>query len=167
MPGAGHAIREWPAESFGRLARHLYEKQRLHIVVAGLARDAEKAQRIREVSGLDVAIFINLGVAQLVALIARAEIVVVNDSAGIHLAAALGRRGVAISMGMSLVDFHPYPPGFGAPVRFVYPPFLREAPSLEDALVRFKTSPKVPASDVEVEVVMEAVDSALREMPVP
>jgi ADP-heptose:LPS heptosyltransferase len=162
LPGAGQLLREWPAEKFGEIARRLHEKYGWHIAIAGTARDAEKARRIQEVSGTVPAIFTgSLSVVQLIALMARAALVVANDSAGIHLAAALRRKGVAVSNTMSLISFHPYPREFEPTVRFVYPQALREAESFETFLSHIQTQPKIPISEVEVETVWMEIEALL------
>jgi ADP-heptose:LPS heptosyltransferase len=163
MPGAGHAVREWPAENYGRLARHLFDRYGLSIVVTGGARDAEKARRIGSAAGLTpVDLTGRLSLPQLAGVVARAEVVLANDSGGIHLAAALGIKAVGMSMGFSLIDFHPYPPEMEPTVRFVYPPAIREAPSHEAFLAALPPGDRLNIEDVSVESVVEAVDELLQ-----
>jgi ADP-heptose:LPS heptosyltransferase len=162
LPGASHLPREWPPENFGRVARHLAGKHGLAIVVTGTAGDGEKARVIAASSGVPVIDLTGrLTLVQLVAVVARAEFILCNESAGVHLAAALRRRAVAVATDGSLISFHPDPPELGPTVRYVYPPVMRRAPSLETFGGR--TTAGIPASEVEVEAVIAEVDAALRD----
>jgi ADP-heptose:LPS heptosyltransferase len=162
LPGAGNAVREWPAENYGRVARYLFDRHGLSIVVSGAAGDADKARRIAETAGLPVLDLTGrLNLPQLVALVARAELLLSNESGGIHLAAALGTKGVAVSMGISLIHFHPYPPDMKTSVRFVYPPAIRDAPSYEAYLAATPRGERIPIEDVSVESVLETVNDLL------
>jgi ADP-heptose:LPS heptosyltransferase len=161
LPGASQLPREWPAENFGRVARHLTENHGLAIAVTGTAGDVEKAQCIARVSGVPVLDLAGrLDLVQLVAVMARAEFVLTNESAGGHLASALRRKAVAIATDGSLITFHPYPPELEPTVRFVYPPAIRQAPSL--APFAGRTTAGIPAAEVEVEAVIAEVDAVLR-----
>jgi ADP-heptose:LPS heptosyltransferase len=160
LPGASHLTREWPAEKFGLVARHLVEIYGLAIVATGTAGDAEKAQRIAQVSGVPVLDLTGqLSLVQLVAVVARAGFVLTNESGGGHLATALRRPAVAVATDGSIISFHPYPPELKPTVRFVYPPAIRQAASL--AQFGGRTTAGIPATEVEVETVIAAVDAAL------
>jgi ADP-heptose:LPS heptosyltransferase len=162
MPGAGQAVREWPAENYGRVARYLFDRHGLSIVVTGGTRDSDKARRIEKTSGLTpVDLTGRLSLPQLAAVVARAELVLANDSGGIHLTAALGRKGIAVSASSSLVDFHPYPADLNPTVRFVYPKAIREASSHEAFLAALVPGERVPVEEVSVEAVLETVDEVL------
>jgi ADP-heptose:LPS heptosyltransferase len=162
MPGAGFAIKEWPVESYGRAARHLSGRHGLGLVIAGRARDREKARRIGEIAGVvPIDLTGRLGLVQLVALVARAALVLGNDSAGIHLAAALDRKGIAVSGGTALIEFHPYPEAMHPTVRFVYPRIIREAESYRAYADGNLTGGRIPVSEVEVEAVVQAIDALL------
>ncbi len=160
LPGASHIPRVWPAENFGQVARHLEQKHGLDIVVTGTAGDAEKAERLAQAAGIPTLDLTGrLSLVQLVALVARAEIIVGNESAGAHLAAALQRPAVIIATDGSLISFHPYPPNISDKVTYIYPPIIRDAPSFEPFLGR--TTASIPALAVDVASVIVAVDAAL------
>ena len=145
-PGAAFGwTKRWPAERYGRLADILFERgfargvvigpdeRDLAIQVAGGARDPLPAL------GAD------LDPVELAALLARARVVITNDSGPMHLAAAVGTAVVSF--------FGPTDPGrtspAGSPFRildrhvFCSPCYLKECPyghecmkeiSAEDAL---------------------------------
>ena len=98
-PNAGRLSleRRWPAERFAALARRLVLEEGLAVVLVGtaderahtalvarVARDAGlPPEHVLDLSG-------RLGVGELCALLARARVLVSNDSGPMHLGAALG-----------------------------------------------------------------------------
>jgi len=103
-PGSAWPTKEWPVESFAALAAELSLRSGEHVVVVGTTGDQERARAILafvaargaapEAVGIDLTG--RTSTAELVAVIARASLVVANDSAPAHLAAALGRPTVAL-----------------------------------------------------------------------
>jgi heptosyltransferase-2 len=130
-PGAAFSwTKRWPPDRFGRLGVMLRDRQWSSAIVVGpgeegLAREVcAAAQTPLPILGLD------LGPIELAALLARARVVVANDSGPMHLAAAVGTPVVAF--------FGPTDPGRTAPTgapsrildRYVFcsPCFLKECP---------------------------------------
>jgi len=96
-PGAAYGpAKRWPAARFAEVGRALAERHAAPIVVMGAGGDAPAAAEVaaaipgaRDLAGkTDLAAFM--------ATIARARLVVTNDSGAMHLAAAFGTPGVAI-----------------------------------------------------------------------
>jgi heptosyltransferase II len=85
-PGSAWPTKEWPVESFAKLAAELAAHSGERIVVVGTAADRGHARTILS----------HLATRGLVAVVARASLVVANDSAPAHFAAALGRPTVAL-----------------------------------------------------------------------
>jgi lipopolysaccharide heptosyltransferase II len=145
-PGAAFAwTKRWPAERFGELARGLHDRGFSTAFAVGRneeeigARAAQASQVEAPVLGSD------LDPVELAALIARARVLIGNDSGPMHLAGAVGTPVVAF--------FGPTDPGRTAPSgsrsrildRYVFcsPCYLKECPyghecmreiSVEDAL---------------------------------
>jgi heptosyltransferase-2 len=95
-PGAEYGpAKQWPPEHFRALARALAASG-WPSVVAGLAKDRALGDRI--LAGLPGALNLcgETNLVQLVAVLARATLLVSNDSGAMHLAAALGRPQVAL-----------------------------------------------------------------------
>jgi heptosyltransferase-2 len=95
-PGAEYGpAKQWPAGHYADLARGLAARGR-RVIVAGLAQDRLLGDAILS----DVSGGLNLcgetTLPQLVALLARARLVVSNDSGAMHVAAALGRPQIAL-----------------------------------------------------------------------
>lgn len=114
-PGSAWATKRWPAARFGRLATMLSREFDAVAVVGSRADAALAGEALRALaetgSGAPVAVDLcgRTDVAGLVASIARARLVVANDSAPGHVAGALGIPVVSL--------FGPTVPSFGfAPI---------------------------------------------------
>jgi lipopolysaccharide heptosyltransferase I len=88
LPGTNWPTKRWPVEYFAALVGPLRQRFGLESVVAGGSDVADIAAQIPRATNL-VGQTSNL--RQLVALLARADLVIANDSGPMHIAAALGR----------------------------------------------------------------------------
>ncbi len=86
-PGAGWATKRWPAPRFHELAAHL-ERQGLRVIACGSAAEQELCREV--VRTLDHGGVADLSVGDLCTLVTGARVVIANDSAVAHLAAAAG-----------------------------------------------------------------------------
>lgn len=111
-PTARWLSKRWPIERFVEIAHRLDALGFHHIVVvaAGAERDqtlpllqAKVGPQVHDLVG-------GTSVGQLMAMIARAQLVIANDSAALHIAVGLGRRSVAI--------FGPTDPATVGPYRY-------------------------------------------------
>jgi heptosyltransferase I len=93
-PSAGWGAKEWPAARYGAVAGELIDAGFAVLVNAGSTDDA-RAREVVEVSG-GRAVAVPGSMAQLIALVRRASLVIAGDTGPLHLAAALGRPVVAI-----------------------------------------------------------------------
>lgn len=95
-PGAAYGpAKQWPPSYFDAVAKHFSEKGWRIAVVGGPNDRAAAEQSCASVpNALNVAGKTNL--AQLMAVLAKATVVISNDSGPMHLAAALGKTGVAL-----------------------------------------------------------------------
>ena len=92
-PAAGIAWRCWPAERFGRVAAGLVRERDARVLVVGVPGDRERAEAVRAAAGPAAAVRIAFAcwpLAELVALLERADLLVSNESGPTHLAAAVG-----------------------------------------------------------------------------
>lgn len=101
-PGAAWETKRWPAERFAELARALAPRTGARVVVIGTPTDRVHASRIAAALATVPAArpLVDLTgrttTGELVAVLARADLVVANDSAPAHVAAALGRPVVSL-----------------------------------------------------------------------
>jgi len=111
-PGANWLPKRWPAESLAELIKRIKQKFQLNIAISGADKDRQLSRRIIEQSGggaFDFTGETTLG--QLGALMQEARIVISADSGPMHIAAATGRKVVALFGPTSAVITGPYPPG--------------------------------------------------------
>lgn len=98
-PGSAWATKKWPAAYFGEAAAALCRAGRDPVVVIGTRADRPHAEEIaRAVAGAGgrtIDATDGTSIAEAVAWIASARIVLANDSAPAHIGAALGRPVVA------------------------------------------------------------------------
>jgi ADP-heptose:LPS heptosyltransferase len=89
LPGASCAARRYPAERFAAAARLTRERTGLPVVVAGGERERELTAALAAAApgALDLGGATDVG--ELAALVARAAVVLANDSFGMHVADAL------------------------------------------------------------------------------
>jgi len=124
LPGASESFREWPPERFAEVGRHLFLNHGLRSVVIGSRADHSKALTIQkcipEIPTDNLCGQLTL--PQVIYLMSKCEIGITNDSGGIHILAAINKRGIAISNCNSFGLFSPYPKQISDTVSFVYPP---------------------------------------------
>jgi len=92
-PGSGDNFhgRRWPTRRFGLVARRLVDEAKAVVAVTGGRGEAALAREVMEASERDVwDLSGRLDLKELVALLARARLLVSNDSGPVHLASALG-----------------------------------------------------------------------------
>ena len=105
-PGSVWPTKRWLPEGFARVIRKLQEKRGVRVVLLGGAADRDLCHQIARSAGGDVPIAAGeLSLLPAAALMENCRLVLSNDSAAAHLAAAAGRPVVAI--------FGPTVPQFG------------------------------------------------------
>ncbi len=99
-PGSAWATKQWPAAAFGQAAARLRTLGNDRVVVVGTRSDRplarEIARLVAEGGGDTIDATGGTTIADAVAWIARARLVLANDSAPAHIAAALGRPVVTM-----------------------------------------------------------------------
>jgi len=118
-PGAEYGeAKRWPAAHFAALARdHLGKGGQVWLF--GGPGDRGVAQEVADAAPGAVVLAGRTDLAQAVALLSLADAVATNDSGLMHVAAALGRRVVAIYGSSSPVMTPPLPPADAPPARVV------------------------------------------------
>jgi len=93
-PCSSHALRNWSATGYAQLARHAHRRQGFQVVLLGGRSDAERAMADAILEQAPDANCIDLvgkdTLKQMLALLARMDVLVSPDSGPAHLASALG-----------------------------------------------------------------------------
>jgi heptosyltransferase-2 len=96
-PGAEYGpAKRWPVENFLAVAKHFIEKQNAKIVLLGAPSDAPVAETLAAQLPEAENRVGKTSLAEFMAALASARLVVCNDSGAMHLASALGAPTVAI-----------------------------------------------------------------------
>lgn len=95
-PGAGWSNKQWPPERFGALASEIQRSHGLAWVVVWGPDEEPLARRVEESSAGAAMLAPPTGLADLMALVRHAAIVVAGDTGPIHLAAAAGTPVVGL-----------------------------------------------------------------------
>jgi len=99
IPGARWNTKRWPAERYGALVRQLNGKGHA-VVLLGSPDEKNLCDQIEHAAAQDHGAALNLAgktdLATMIAVLARARLVVGNDSGPLHVAVALGRPIVAL-----------------------------------------------------------------------
>lgn len=107
-PGAGDPRRRWPAERFAEVADRLAASG-ARIAVVGADGEADLVESVGGSMGAPaVLIRGELSIGGLAGLLARAAVVVGNDSGPLHLAAALGAPTVGVFWCGNLINAGPF-----------------------------------------------------------
>lgn len=96
-PGAKWATKEWPAEYFGELAGLLEKELNLVPLLVGSHAERETCENLVEQAGGHAKSLAGLtNLPTLAAILARAEILIANDSGPLHLGLAAQTRAVGL-----------------------------------------------------------------------
>jgi heptosyltransferase-2 len=98
-PGAAHgSAKRWPAESFGALCRQLARALGQPCVLVGSARERALGAAVRRHAGRGDLVDLTgrTDLASLIGVLARARLMIGNDSGAAHVAASLGRPAIAL-----------------------------------------------------------------------
>lgn len=91
------SAKRWPAASWGRFAREVQTRTGARIVLVGGPQDAPIAREVERFASSAVRSLVGqTRLEELVALVARADLVASGDSGPLHLAVALGRPALGV-----------------------------------------------------------------------
>jgi heptosyltransferase I len=153
-PTAGWGAKEWPAERYGAVAAEL-GKAGYRVLVNTASSGNPTAERVVQTSG-GAAVAIPCSIAEMIALVRRASLVMAGDTGPLHLAAALERPLVGLYGPTDPRRTGPFGVGARFPGRV-----LRDAASLTDHTRR--SEPEAGLSRVGADEVASAALEVLRE----
>jgi ADP-heptose:LPS heptosyltransferase len=113
VPGASWGPKMWPIANFAELAVKITQELGLKIILCGTQAEQSICGQVAGLSGVST---INLAgqttLVQMIEMIRHASLLVANDSASIHIAAATRTPSVCILGGGHFGRFLPYQPEF-------------------------------------------------------
>lgn len=95
-PGGERAAGVWPDEKFAQLADRLIQESKVEVILAGANTDRERVGRISQLMSGKGHLVYHSTLLQLISLLKSVDIFVGNDNGPMHIAAALGKRVVAL-----------------------------------------------------------------------
>lgn len=150
-PGAAWGSKRWPADRFATVARELVAAGH-DVVVTGSPAERELTEQVRVAAGLpwDADLGGRTSVESLLALVARARLVVTGDTGVAHLATAFARPSVVL--------FGPASPRLWGPPRRPYHRALWHGDGEREVLV---DEPDPVLLAIDVSEVLSAVDEVV------
>jgi ADP-heptose:LPS heptosyltransferase len=110
FPGASWIGRQWSVENFAEVVSRLHAKLGWAIVMCGGPSDVMLCQQIGDKLTITYVNFAGkTSLPELAGLIARARLLITNETSAVHIAAALGTPAVCIVGGGHYGRFLPYP----------------------------------------------------------
>jgi len=113
FPGASAAGHRWPASHFAAVARVIHQRTGWLPLVLGAEADGALGHAVVDVVPSAINLAGRTTVAELVAVVGNARLVLTNDTAAVHIAAATGVRAICIAGGWHWERFVPYPASLG------------------------------------------------------
>ena len=108
-PGAGRNFRCWPIEHFAQIADKIYAATHLKGVICGSESDKTLAARLMSLSKAPlIDVTGKTSLMELIGTIKGAKFVVGNETAAVHIAAAVGVKAICILGGGHFERFVPY-----------------------------------------------------------
>jgi hypothetical protein len=99
--GASQKAKQWPLESFLHVAESLLRSNNYHITLIGSAKDTKLADRFNGLPGVSNLIG-KTSPRELAAVLRNCDLIITNDSGPMHIAAAVGTKVIAITVGSAL-----------------------------------------------------------------
>jgi ADP-heptose:LPS heptosyltransferase len=111
-PGASRAIKQWPIERFAAVAQRLFEHTGWKGLVCGAQQEKQLGQALKRLCTAPLEDYTGrTTLPELADILRGARLVIANDSAAVHLAAATGVKSVCILGGAHYGTFAPYDTG--------------------------------------------------------
>jgi ADP-heptose:LPS heptosyltransferase len=161
--GAGSKLREWSSKKFAKIANYIYEKKGWEIVLTGsenekyleeeFTKNLKNKEQIINLIG-------KIKLDELISLINNAKILIANESASTHIAAALDTKTICISNGNHFTRFNPYPKEITEKIKYIYPPEIEkelEKGNTDKIIKKYYNGSKLDINKIEFKGVVDKI----------
>lgn len=164
FPGAGHKKRMWSIENFIEIAKYIYKKFNLQIVIAGSKSDSKIAMKLMFGANCGGTLCLTGGTTllELVKLISEAKILITNETGAAHIAAAVNCPFVCVSNGNHYGRFNPYPEEIYSNCVYVYPEEIRNESNKNLLLEKFRYGSDLDINTISSKLVIQAIENLLK-----
>jgi ADP-heptose:LPS heptosyltransferase len=164
FPGSNDAKRRWNTCNYAEICENLISKFGLQVVIplSGgekyIVDDISKrvkSEKLIDLSG-------QCGLTELAAIIADSEIVISNDTAAVHIAAAVGKRFLCISNGSYFGRFLPYPKNIFSEASYLFPDeIMKDLEGIENSISKWGLNSPYDINSISVVRVSEKIKDIL------
>ena len=164
FPGAQLSFRRWSPEKFAAIADFVKSEYQLDVIIAGGKQDERiSGEIIRYAKTEPKSMVGKTTFSQLIGIIAKAKLVVTNDTAAAHVAPALDVPVIALSQLNHYGRFLPYPPESQANMICLVPSRYSRLPK-EKLVEKYRSGSAVSINLITIEQVKQAIGRILAGM---
>ncbi len=157
--GGSEVHKRWAAENFAALANFLHHTYKAAIYLIGDTNDLPIAQKVCDLQPnlpiQNLAGKTNL--LELWSLLQYADLLVANESSGVHLAATLAVPTICLSNNTWHIGrFNPYPDSMQLPIHYIFP-FEIQGIDYEEITKKYTFQNRLSINDIAIEKVREKI----------
>ena len=164
FPGSSDAKRRWGTSNYAEICEYLISEFELQIVIPVGGGEKNIVDEIGKIVKSEKLIDLSgkCTLTQLAVVIADSEIVISNDTAAVHIAAAVGKRFLCISNGSYLGRFLPYPEAVFSEANYIFPDeIMRELETTKELLSKYELNSPFDINSISVDTVKEKIKELL------
>lgn len=153
----------WDTKNFISVAKYIYERFNLKIVLLGDAKDIEYSKKFKNhFENKYITDFTSkTNLVEVLEILNNAQIAVMNDSGLAHIAAGLNKNLIVLANGTHLGRFFPYPESYKN-VKAIYPPVIEnKLKNFKNMIKEYKYRSVLDINSISVERVIEEIDNLL------
>ena len=166
FPGSNDPNRHWSVSNYAEICEYLISKFGLHVVIplgggekyiSDEISNIVKSEKLIDLSG-------KCSLTELAAIIADSEIVISNDTAAVHIAAAVGKRFLCISNGSYFGRFLPYPKNIFSKANYIFPDeIMKDLEAFENSVSKWQFNSPFDINSITVTKVKEKIKDIMGE----
>lgn len=163
FPGASHENRRWDPKKFSKIAAYIFQRYHLPVLICGSKDERYLFSEIAHSTPPEICFdMTGKALPEFIGLLRKAEIVVTNDTAALHLSAAIKTPVVGLYNGRHFGRFSPYPPEYGLRIAHLYSSKIEKRRTDTNYLLdKYRTKTDVSIQDIEPVAVERAIDAVL------